>query len=229
MMKDTMIPKIIHAVWVGPCEMGKVQQECIASWKRYLPEREWEYRFWNEKNIPREVWKHPYVKSMYAKKKWAFIADYVRFWALAHDGGIYLDTDQEVLKPLDDLLSHSCFFGETSSDGFISAGIIGAERDNSFIKEIFSVYDARSGGEHDTSPQTITAVYSKVGRENTVTIYEPKFFYPCNAGERCTQEKLASAYTTHHWAESWVPFAGVRKILRRIGVWRILRYVRLKN
>jgi hypothetical protein len=211
------IPKIIHYVWVGPKPLTPLAKRCIASWQQHLPE--YELRFWNEENSPMD---HPYVQHMYKAGKWAFVADYIRFWALEREGGIYLDTDTEVLKSFDDLLTHGAFYGQTK-DGITAAGVIGAVPHHQSITDILAVYDTDT--EYDltrTSPRTVTQVLAE-NESPDVTVYDYRYFNPCDDGERCAADKLALAYTRNHWAESWVPFRRVRKVARRLGLIRIIK------
>lgn len=97
-----MIPKIIHYCWFGRGPMPKVVTWCIESWKRNCPD--YELKLWNEDNF--DVTLVPFVKHAYEQKKWAFVADYVRMYALYHEGGIYLDSDEFALKNFDDLLNN---------------------------------------------------------------------------------------------------------------------------
>lgn len=213
------IPKIIHYVWVGPKTLTPLAERCITSWKKHLPD--YEFRFWHEANIPMD---HPYVRRMYAEKKWAFVSDYVRFWALEKEGGIYLDTDTEVLRSFEELREHPAFYGKTK-DGVTAAGVIGAIPNHASIAAIVRVYDNLTETDHVyTSPQIVTRVLS----ENIypdVTVYDYQYFNPCDDGEWCTSEKLKKAYTRNHWAESWVPYARLRKILRRLGIMSLLKKI----
>lgn len=211
------IPKVIHYVWVGPKPFSKLAETCLASWKKYLPD--YELRFWNEDNAPMD---HPYVQQMYQAGKWAFVSDYIRFWALEREGGIYLDTDTEVLKSFDDLLAHSAFYGQTK-DGVIAAGVIGAEPHHPSIQAMLARYDALVGDTQQyTSPQVVTEVLCQKRYED-VTVYDYRYFNPCDDGERCGVDKLTLAYTNNHWAESWVQFAKLRKLLRRLGLMKTLK------
>lgn len=208
----TSIPKVIHYVWVGDSPLTPLAQKCLKSWQEYLPD--YEFRFWNESNIPMD---NEFVKTMYERKRWAFVADYVRFWALQNEGGIYLDADTEVLKCFDDLLTHSAFFGQTK-DGMTAAGVIGAVPNHPVIAKILSVYDDYfSVPQERTSPQIVTAVLEENSFPD-VKVYDYRYFNPCDDGEKCTPEKLSLAYTNNHWAESWVSFAPARKLARRLGV-----------
>ncbi|MEX0909951.1 MAG: glycosyltransferase [Candidatus Paceibacterota bacterium] len=218
-MSET-IPKTLHYVWVGPNQMGGLQKRCTESWKKHLPS--YEIKLWNEKNLPMEVVNHPYVKAMYQKGKWAFVSDYIRFWVLEREGGIYLDTDTEVLKSFDDLLEHNVFFGKTK-DGVTAAGVIGAVAHHRCVQDILAVYDADTEySNYRTSPRTITDVLSQNSYEDVV-VYDYQYFNPCDDGEKCTSDKLSIAYTNNHWAESWVPHVKLRKFLRRVGIMYFLK------
>jgi mannosyltransferase OCH1-like enzyme len=217
-----MIPKTIHYVWVGPKPIPESAQRCLATWKERLPE--YQLKLWNEGNSPLE---HPYAKRVYARGKWAFASDYIRFKVLYDEGGVYLDTDMEILKPIDRFLNDQAFFGRTSSDGYISCGIIGAVPQHPFIQAILDVYDALgASGEEITSPQAVERAYAAYPNKATIAVYPPEFFYPCNAGEHCSEAMLRNAYATHHWAESWVSFRLLRKALRSVGILRVLKRLR---
>ncbi len=212
-----VIPKTIHYVWVGNSPLTPLAKKCIASWRKYLPD--YEIKLWNEVNSPMQ---HHYVREMYKKKKWAFAADYIRFWALEKEGGIYLDTDTEVLKSFDPLLTHSAFFGKTK-DGVVAAGVIGAVPGHQVIKDILAVYDADViYSTERTSPRTVTDILAK-NTYDDVEVYNYQYFNPCDDGEKRTAEKLLLAYTDNKWAESWVSFAKVRKVLRRMGIMKIIK------
>ncbi|MEZ4103688.1 MAG: glycosyltransferase [Candidatus Paceibacterota bacterium] len=218
--KENKIPKTIHYIWVGKQPLTPLAERCIESWKRYLPD--YEIKLWNESNSPMS---HHYVKVMYERKKWAFVADYIRFWVLEKEGGIYLDTDTEVLQSFDPLLKHEAFFGQTKDD-VTAAGVIGSIPYHSAIRAILAVYDNdREYSMKRTSPRTVTDVLSK-GNYEGVEVYDYRYFNPCNDGENCTDEKLAVAYARNHWAESWVPLAYVRKALRRLGLMKFLKKIK---
>lgn len=219
---QSTIPRIVHYVWVGPNKMSALQTRCIDSWIRFLPN--YKLRFWNEQTISQEVMRHSFVRAMYAQKKWAFVSDYIRFWALEREGGIYLDTDIEVLKSFDPLLCESGFVGRSKS-GHIESAIIGARRGADFIKEALQFYDNnRDYTTKNTSPIVLqSAIISN--KNAKIIVYPPEYFYPCDDGERCSSEKLASAYAVHHWTESWVSHAKLRKFLRRVGFMNVLKKI----
>jgi len=210
------IPKIIHYVWVGPNDLTPLAEECIASWKKYLPD--YEIKFWNETNSPMN---HSYVEHMYGEKKWAFVSDYIRFRVLKKYGGIYLDTDMELLRPLDDFLDEEMFVGR-SKTGDIESSIIGVVPNHPAIDSALTFYDTdTSRSISNTSPKVLAEAIASC--PETATVFPAKYFHPCDEGEKCTQEKLKDSYARHHWAESWVPYRTLRKILRKTGLLKLVK------
>ena len=126
-----MIPKIIHYCWFGRNPLPESAQKCIASWKTFLPD--YEIKEWNEDNFDVNI--IPYTKDAYVAKKYAFVSDYARFWILYKYGGLYFDTDVEVIKPMDDIIARGPFMGIEKSDAadtppMIAPGLgLGAEPD----------------------------------------------------------------------------------------------------
>lgn len=112
-----MIPKKIHFCWFGWNEKPKLARKCIASWKKNCPD--YEIIEWNEDHF--DVNQHPYLKWCYQNKKWAFLSDFARLLILRQHGGIYLDTDVEIVRSLDDLLEYEAFFGFETND-YINTG-----------------------------------------------------------------------------------------------------------
>ncbi len=102
-----MIPKIIHYCWFGRGPLPELAQKCIASWRKYLPD--YEIREWNEDNFDVNI--IPYTAEAYREKKYAFVSDYARFWILYKYGGLYFDTDVEVIRPIDDIIARGNFMG----------------------------------------------------------------------------------------------------------------------
>ncbi len=101
-----MIPKKIHYCWFGGAEKSAFINNCISTWEKFLPD--YEIKCWSEKNF--DVHSNEFVKQAYIQKKWAFVADYTRFYALYTEGGLYFDTDVKVLKPFPDTWYHHDFF-----------------------------------------------------------------------------------------------------------------------
>lgn len=204
-------------MWVGPKPLTPLAKRCIASWEKHLPD--YEIKLWNETNSPMD---HTYVQAMYQQGKWAFVSDYIRFWALEQEGGIYLDTDMELLKPLDAFLDTSGFVGR-SKNGHIESSIIGVVPHSLFSQAALAFYDNDTSFDmSDTSPRVI----SKIINDNPacdIQVYEASYFHPCDEGETLSAEAKEKAYAVHHWAESWVQYAVMRKIARRLGLMRIIK------
>lgn len=141
------IPKKIHYCWFGGKEKPALIKKCIKSWKKHCPD--YEIIEWNETNF--DVMSNQWCETAYKAKKWAFLTDYVRLKVLYDFGGIYMDTDVELLKPLDDFLVYSCFMG-FQHEKYVSNGLVtGAVVGNAFIKENLSVYENMTFNDSDDS------------------------------------------------------------------------------
>lgn len=210
-----MIPKIIHYCWFGPKPFSRTVRKCMATWHKYLSD--YEFCLWNEEtcatyaathNLPNPM-EHPFVKGAYAAKKYAFVADYVRFWALYHCGGVYLDTDMYVVRSFDDLLDAKFFAAwENSKNDIVSCGVIGCARAETCLREILTKYDTL---EFDTDcldkfivPRIITPIVLK---QENVAIFSYDYFYPLPYNERFVWRKMkyntANTYAVHLWDISW--------------------------
>lgn len=147
-----MIPKIIHYCWFGENPLPSLAQECIASWKKCLPD--YEIKQWNESNF--DVNMIPYTAEAYKQKKYAFVSDFARFWIIYHYGGLYFDTDVEIIKPLDDIVFEGNFMGfEVNPDGdntpgkyaprycfAVNPGVgFGMEKEHPFMKRMIELYN----------------------------------------------------------------------------------------
>lgn len=133
-----MIPKKLHLCWLsGDAYPAKIAR-CIESWKKILPD--YEIVLWDRNRF--DLSQSPWVREAFEKKKYAFAADYIRFYALYHEGGIYLDSDVEVLKRFDDLLDLPYFMGAEKA-GTPEAAIIGAEKGCDWIKKCLDYYEGR--------------------------------------------------------------------------------------
>ncbi len=145
-----MIPKIIHYCWFGRGQKSDFVNSCINSWRTILPD--YEIKEWNEDNFDVNICK--YTEQAYQARKWAFVADYARLYALYEFGGIYLDTDMMLYKSLDDFLDTEGFFGLESND-YIAMSPIGAIRHNSLIEAMKASYNDRvfilEDGSYDTT------------------------------------------------------------------------------
>lgn len=136
------IPKVLHYCWFGRGSKPHLIRKCLASWQKVMPD--YEIKEWNEDNFDIEAIQ--FVKQAYEERKWAFVADVCRFYACYNDGGIYLDTDVEVLKRFDEFLKYNFFAGtevRTTSNGFfttLDASAFGCERAHWFAKECLDWY-----------------------------------------------------------------------------------------
>ena len=131
-----MIPKIIHYCWFGGKELPNLAERCIASWKKQLPD--YKIICWSEENfdIDNSV---PYLKEAYSKKKFAFVSDYVRLYALYNYGGIYLDTDVEVIRDFSPLLNDKTILGYETDESISTAFIAGPPK-TAWIKSLLDIY-----------------------------------------------------------------------------------------
>lgn len=211
-----MIPKVIHYCWFGGGPKPEMMKRCIDSWKKYCPD--YEIVEWNERNY--DLSANLYIQQSYAAKRWAFVTDYVRLDIIYRHGGIYLDTDVEVIRSLDPLLEHRAFAGLENVSGkelSVNTGLgFGAEAGNEIIKDWRDMYDELSflnlDGSADllTTPARTTAYLNKLGfcQENRIqlindmVIYPTEYFSPKQYG---TGDILATenTYSIHHYADSW--------------------------
>lgn len=132
---DNKIPKIIHYCWFGGNPLPELAVKCIASWKKFFPG--YEIKEWNEENF--DINSHPFCKAAYEAKKWAYVSDYIRAYALYQEGGIYLDTDNLVVDNLDELLNNRAFVGY-ENDEYPFTACFGAEKKHPFLKKILDYY-----------------------------------------------------------------------------------------
>lgn len=152
-----MIPKIIHYCWIGGSPLPPLAEQCIASWKKYMPS--WQFMRWDESNF--DIASAPlYVRQAYEARKFAFVSDYVRLWALEQYGGLYMDVDFEVFRPFDDLMDkYPAFAGyEGSKRQPVMMGVIASEPHGAWVRDMLSIYETRSfikpDGSLDMTPNT---------------------------------------------------------------------------
>ena len=159
MNKEKRIPRIIHYCWFGKGEKPKIVLKCIESWKKHL--HDYEIKEWNEENF--DINCNTYVSEAYKMRKYAFVSDYVRVYALFNYGGIYLDTDVEVFKPFDDLLSHETFWG-FEQENYIATSTIGSMKGNNLIKIFLDKYTIKGFIKDDGTQddQTNVAIITKM-------------------------------------------------------------------
>ena len=158
-----MIDKKIHYCWFGKGEKPDIVKKCIKTWEDKLSE--YEIIEWNEDNF--DINSNEYVKEAYENKKYAFVSDYVRVHALYHMGGIYLDTDVEVYKSLDEFLEEDSFWGFEEKN-YIATSTIGAKQGNGLIKQFLDYYEDKSYNEmaknieEFTNVKIVTNIFKKI-------------------------------------------------------------------
>lgn len=134
-----MIPKKIHYCWFGRGELPEDARRCIESWRKFCPD--YEIIEWNEDNF--DIHSTKYVEQAYESRKFAFVTDYVRLYALYTQGGVYMDTDVEVLKTYDPFLHHIAFSG-FENNGYVPTGMMAAEKGSQWAKDLLDGYADRS-------------------------------------------------------------------------------------
>lgn len=206
-----MIPKKIHYCWFGRGEKPALALACIESWKKFCPD--YELIEWNEDNF--DISSNRYVQEAYSSHKFAFVTDYVRLWAMYNYGGIYMDTDVEVLKPLDEYLFHEAFSGFENATQ-IPTGLMASQKNFPLFKDLLSYYDTVKFINDDgtlnltTNVKIITNMLLERGFKpngkyqivNGFTIYPQNVFCPDHS--RLTDKKyMKETATIHFFAGSW--------------------------
>ncbi len=225
-MCEKKIPPIIHYCWFGKGEKSPEILKCIASWKEHLPE--YEIVEWNEEkfDIASAV---PYVKEAYENKKWAFVSDYVRLYALYIMGGIYLDTDVQVLKSFDPLRIHEAFLGFEAKD-YLGTSMIAAVPGHWMVKEFLDSYAqrhfVRPNGTLDTETTNVVAITQLLsthglrrnGKSQNVQGIEvyPQRFFSDNCLYNLFGRYRKASYSYHHYQASWYKQAANQGWKKRI-------------
>lgn len=221
-----MIPKIIHYCWFGKKQLPNLAKKCIASWKKYMPD--YEIKQWNEDNFDVNI--IPYTRQAYESRKYAFVSDYARFYILNKFGGIYLDTDVELIRPIDNLISDKIIMGFESL-GKVGPGLILISPANQpFLKEMLNLYEGLEFINLDNSfnlktivEYTTEALFKKgLKKENTyqelgnIAIYPIDFFCPIDM--KTNKLNITdNTYSIHHFAASWISSWGkIKRAIRKI-------------
>lgn len=209
------IPKIIHYCWFGGKPLPENARKCIASWRKFLPDYEiWE---WNETNF--DIDKCPsYAKDAYAAKKYAFVSDFARLKILYEHGGVYFDTDVELIKPIDDIIAKGSFMGCESggvNPGLGCAALSGLPIFEALLKLYTSLSFYREDGSFNqtTIVAHVTSILKSYGLKETeniqkcagIWIYPEEYFCPLNYETRWLNvtDKTRSI---HHYAATWITF-----------------------
>lgn len=244
-----MIPKIIHYCWFGHAPLPPLAERCIASWRRFLPG--YEIREWTEENF--DVGIIPFTAEAYAQKKYAFVSDYARFWILYKYGGLYFDTDVEVIRPLDDIVERGPFMGFETDAPAVRGGHevaaanpglgLGVAPGLGLVKKLMEEYHGQHFVFHDDIRSNITVVgvttrlllqeglreVPGIQQVGGVWIYPSEYFCPIST----VTGKLhvtPQTRTIHHYAASWAGdhFALGLRLKRYMPEWMILLVCRVK-
>lgn len=212
-MSELLIPKTIHYCWFGGKPKPESVQKCIDSWKKYCPD--FEIKEWNETNY--DVHKHPYMEKAYQEKKLAFVPDYARLDIMYNHGGIYLDTDVEVIKDLTPLCELKAFKGFETSQAVNDGQGFGCMPGLPIFKEMIACYDGEEPYElidgklqNIESPRLCTKVLLRHGlkldgsrqKVADVDIFPAEYFCP----KSFTTGKIKitkNTYSIHHFDASW--------------------------
>ena len=229
-----MIPKTIHYCWFGGKPKPKSVLRCIDSWKKYCPD--YEIKEWNEQNF--DVNRISYTRDAYQAGKYAFVSDVARFWALYHEGGVYFDTDVEVIKPIDDLIERGAFMGWEKADALgnvhVAPGLgLAAPQDFPLLKEILDCFSDLNYYLEDghRNPYSMIPLVTDLLIQKGLVL-DGSFQTICNmviypADYLCPMDSLtgsitltSNTYTIHHYSMSWLS----KTIQLRV---KIMRKVRL--
>lgn len=227
-----MIPKKIHYVWVGDREKPAPVLECIATWKKHLPE----YEFIEWGNEQHEQIKNRYSEEAYTNKKWAFVSDYIRVYALYHTGGIYLDTDVKVNKTFNEFLSHQFFSSHEYYYGKISpitTAVMGAAPQHEIMKDMLDKYsvdlfEKPQGLNLQTNTSRFTKYFEQkykisepYSQNNTIKLNETSVIYP--AHYFCKPQEGLINYSSHEFNASWQENYQ-RRIKYKLGKLSLVRF-----
>lgn len=214
-----MIPKVIHYCWFGGNPKPEIIEKCMASWKTYCPD--WEIREWNETNY--DVNANPYTKEAYEEKKWAFVTDVARLEIIEQYGGVYLDTDVELLGGIDFITEYEAFYS-FETDRNIATGLgFGAEAGHCTIKAMLASYKGRHfviNGKLDQSPcpakntEALRSVYPTLQRNGQTQHIDGTAILSCGD---------YASFAHHHGTMSWVDGDKGQHVYKDTKLKRILR------
>lgn len=203
------VPKIIHYCWFGGSPLPESAKKCIKSWKKYC--QGYMIKEWNEFNFDLNC--NEYCRKMSQEKKWAFLTDYIRLKVIYEFGGIYLDTDVELIKSLDNLRKRGPYFG-IENTGLTATGLgFAAEAGNPLIKENMEYYEKMTSYDNlKACPQITTEILKKHGfseeKVSEIQVIEGISIYPeeylCPKSERTGLTSITkNTYSIHHFDASW--------------------------
>lgn len=238
-----MIPKVIHYCWFGRGPLPPLAVKCIASWRKYLPD--YEIREWNEDNF--DVDAIAYTREAYAARKYAFVSDYARFKILYEQGGLYFDTDVEVIRPLDDLIARGPFMGcERDAAGAAAPSVapglgLGVNPGLPLYGELLALYaglhfqrpdgslDLKTVVEYTTELLCRHGLRAEGGVQQVagVWIYPQAYFCPVSVVDG-KLHVTAETRTIHHYAQSWLPWwrQWARRVVLAVGGARLKLFLK---
>lgn len=228
MNKMSKVPKVIHYCWFGRGEKPDIVKRCIESWRKIL--KDYEIKEWSEDSF--DINSNNFVRQAYENKKYAFVSDYVRVYALYNYGGIYLDTDVEVMQNFDKYLNNDSFWGFEVGN-YISTSTIGATKGNKLIKEFLDSYKGKSFLNEDgsfnvtTNVEIVSKIFEEKGLklngeyqklEGIGSIYPVEVFSPYDYRY---YEDLRNKDTVciHHYYKSWLPLTErIKQTIKKVTI-----------
>lgn len=227
-MNDKKIPRIINYCWFGGKPLPLEVKKCIKSWKKYCPD--YEIKQWNESNV--DITCHVFMKKAYDVKAWAFVSDYARLKVIYENGGIYLDTDVELIKSLESLRDNQCYIGVAQGSHLCNTGLgFGALKSSPFVQKMMEEYDNLEYQDDKKKemacPKLNHKVIEAMGYQyseqpvnlNGVLVLPPRFLDPFSPGADGEKLLCNDTISIHHYSASWhgknARFR--RKIVRVIG------------
>lgn len=235
-----MIPKVIHYCWFGRNPLPPLAIKCIDSWKKFFPD--YEIKEWNEDNFDVNI--IPYTKEAYEAKKYAFVSDYARFWILYNYGGIYFDTDVEVVRPFDNIIAKGAWMGYEFNltshhiNGAINPGLgFGSFPKMDLLHDLLKTYanthfNINGVYNQKTIVAYTTEAFLKRGLEIKdgvqeccdFTIYPIDFFNPLNSKTKKV-ELTENTRSIHHYMASWGKQSIIRKTLTYIKYQILIKFI----
>lgn len=243
-----MIPKVIHYCWFGRNPLPISALKCISSWRKFFPD--YEIREWNEDNFDVNI--VPYTSQAYQAGKYAFVSDYARFWVVYNYGGLYFDTDVEIVRPMDDIIARGPYMGREAGAYLdkmfpgaqktlaVNPGLgFGAEKGMPIIGRMLESYDRRQFICEDGSLNTTTIVHytsqilldcgmkgNDSGPEQVegIWIYPHDYFCPMDHTRGNYLRITDNTRSIHHYDASWVDHSALHKFLSKIKKWFIRQY-----